>query len=897
MPRATPTPPRRSSDAVNSSASTISLNFHSQHLARWVTVHTGSQRAMKWAAAALATALVAASCTPGDGPESIPLPTSPDTTTTTTTTTVATTTTTTSTTLAPPTYEATIRRTTDGVPHISGRDRADLAFGQGYVSGGDYGCTLLDQVIKVRGERSKAFGPGTNGENVTSDFGWRAIDVIGVAATDWESAAPSVVEQFEGFASGWNQHLDDQGNDGLTGWCEGADWIRPIEPVEVYAYARSVALLASGESFVDFIAAALPPTDPDDGDASSPSPPRTPVSGDVDFSLLRPVDVGSNAWAIGSDRTATGEGSILVANPHFPWEGELRFAEFHLTVPGEINVYGAQLAGLPGVGIGFTDGVAWSHTASAGHRFTAYTLDLDPVSPTSYLVDGEPQAMIATDHTVEILRADGTVDTETRTLHRTEYGPVIDFPGVGWTDERVLTYRDANIDNDEFLELYDDLLDVTDLDDLRETHARHQGVPLFNTVAVGADGGTWYADTSATPNLSDEAQQLLLQRRLDDVGLTNLAFDQGVVLLDGSDSRFRWEEVDGARDPGLVPFDAQPQVERTDYVFNANDSYWIPSDEFTLDGDFSVLHGEREVAQSMRTRQNIAALSNTNPLGLSGPDGLFDADEARTATFDNTAQTALLLRAPVAGACAANPAVDVGDLVVDEVIVLAAQTVDLTGACTVLSGWDGRFDLESAGALLWREFIQQFPDAALRSSGQLFSEPFDPVRPTQTPAGFVEDPSDVLQALARAVQIVTIAGFATDSTLGSAQFTERSGERIALHGGTGREGVTNVVEWSDDNSSNEPAPVREEPVVPGAALRSVGSPVNFGTSFVLTVDFSNGAPEASAILTYGQSANRSSDMFSSQMVRFSEKAWRTVAFTEEAIEADPRLDTTVVVQP
>jgi acyl-homoserine-lactone acylase len=222
-------------------------------------------------------------------------------------------------------------------------------------------------------------------------------------------------------------------------------------------------------------------------------------------------------------------------------------------VPGEINIYGAQLTGLPGVGIGFTDGVAWSHTVSAGHRFTAYTLDLDPSSPTAYLVDGEPQQMDSTDHTVEILRADGTVDTETRTLYRTEYGPVIDFPGVGWTDEHVLTYRDANIDNDEFIEFYDDLLDVTSLDDLRETHARHQGVPLFYTIAVDAEGATWYADTAATPNLSDEAEQLFLQRRIDDVGLTNLALDQGVVLLDGSDSRFRWENVAGARDPGLVP--------------------------------------------------------------------------------------------------------------------------------------------------------------------------------------------------------------------------------------------------------------------------------------------------------------------------------------------------------
>ncbi|MFT6292988.1 MAG: acyl-homoserine-lactone acylase, partial [Ilumatobacter sp.] len=488
--------------------------------------------------------------------------------------------------MLPPTFEATIRRTTDGVPHISGRDRNDLAFGQGYVSGEDYGCTLLDQVLKVRGERSRFLGPGGSGENIESDFAWHSIDIDGVARADWETVSADVNDQFNAFAAGWNQHLQDQGGNELPGWCEGAEWIRPIDAIEVYTYARSVALLASGANFTDFIATAEPPAPPVE-DAPEPVEARVPrIDPTADFSPLSRGDIGSNAWAIGKDRTETGAGSMLVANPHFPWEGELRFTEVHLTVEGDIDIYGAQLSGLPGVGIGFTKDVAWSHTVSAGHRFTAYTLDLVPESPTTYLVDGEPQEMVATDYTVEILRPDGTVDTETRTLYRSEYGPIIDFPGVGWSDTQVLSYRDANIDNDEFIEFYADLIDVQSLGDLKATHALHQGVPLFNTVAVGAGGNTWYADTSATPNLSAEAELLYQQQRASGEGLANVAFGQGVILLDGSDSRFRWEEVEGARDPGLVPFTEQPAAERTDYVFNANDSFWVPSDEFVLSANF-----------------------------------------------------------------------------------------------------------------------------------------------------------------------------------------------------------------------------------------------------------------------------------------------------------------------
>ncbi|MGA9276431.1 penicillin acylase family protein [Ilumatobacter sp.] len=836
--------------------------------------------------------LLVVACRPGSGPESIPLPTSPDTTTTTSTTTSTTTTTTTTT--VPPTFEATIRTTTDGIPHIEGRDRADISFGQGYVSGETYGCTLLDQILKVTGERSLYLGPGANGENVDSDFAWRALDLIGRAEVDFPASSDAVIEQFEAFTTGWNQYLADEGGRDLPGWCTGAEWVRPIDPIEVYAYARSIALLASGANFTDYIATAQPP-DPDDPavDAQPDAPAVEP-----DFSLLVPTGIGSNAWAIGADRIEGGTGSALVANPHLPWEGALRYAEVQLTVPGDVDIYGVQLAGLPGIATGYTSGVAWSHTASAGHRYTLYTLDLDPASPTTYLIDGEPHEMTSSEHAVEILRPDGTIDTETRRLYESEYGPIINFPNVAWTNETVLSYRDANLDNDEAIEFSTDLLDVEDLAELQETDARHQGIAQSNTVAVGADGDVWYADTSATPKLSAEAELLYAQDRFLGQSFARTAFEEGVILLDGSDSRFRWEEVEGARDPGLVPYDEQPQTERRDYVFNANDSFWVPNDRFRITGDYSVLHGQQDAPLSMRTRQNAMVLAEDDPLDLAGPDDDFSAEELRDAAFDNTAQTAALLREPVVAACRAAAPVPVDAVLLDDDSeALPAETVDLTPACDVLDEWDGRFNLDSAGAVLWRETMTRFADQDFTTVGPLFSEPFDPADPTETPAGFTTDPTPVVQALARAVQTITQAGFEVDATMGAAQFTERSGERIPLHGGTSHDGVTNVVGWSDLANSSEPAPTRGELVTPNGDLRGDGYPVNDGTSFVMVVDFSSGEPDASAILTYGNTGHRESDIFASQTVRFSEKNWRQILDTDAEIDADPNLTEVTVTQP
>ena len=194
--------------------------------------------------------------------------------------------------------------------------------------------------------------------------------------------------------------------------------------------------------------------------------------------------------------------------------------------------------------------------------------------------------MTPTDHEVEVLQPDGSTTVERRTLWSSEYGPIIDFPGLGWTATTTLTYRDANIDNDEFAEQYVAMMTAQSFDEFVAAHRDHQGVPLFNTIAVSNDGRAWYADTSATPNLSDEAEALYLER-LDTDPITGIARENGVVLLDGSDSRFAWEEAPGARDPGLVPFDEMPMVERSDYVFNANDSFWMPHATEMLAGDYS----------------------------------------------------------------------------------------------------------------------------------------------------------------------------------------------------------------------------------------------------------------------------------------------------------------------
>ena len=793
------------------------------------------------------------------------------------------------------TYRATIRRTSAGVPHISADSSADLAFGQGWASGEDRACDLADQVVKIRGERARWFGAGEDDANVDSDIAWKAIGIFERASDDWEDASDDAVELITAFTAGWNAQLDEVGADGLAGWCAGEEWVRPLEPVEVYAYARSVALQASGGAITSFIASAQPP--PGTGGnttSSSGETAGTPV-------VPAPQDLGSNGWAIGGERSADG-GGMLVANPHFPWEGALRFWEVHLTIPGELDAYGVQLSGLPGIGIGFTENFAWTHTVSAGNRFTAYRLELVPGSPTTYVYGGGQREMTSEDVTVEVRGGDGRLREVTRTMWSSHYGPIIDFPGFGWTDAATITYRDANIDNDEFVDQYLGMLTADDFDEFVAVHERVQGVPLFNTIAVSEDGRAWYADTSATPNLSDKAIAAYDEAVETDF-LVAAAADLGAVLLDGSDPRFEWVEEKGARDPGLVPYDDLPQVERGDYVFNANDSFWLPHADNVLDGDYSPLHGRQRTARTPRTRENAVVLGDRSDDGPAGHDGAFTLRELADAALQNRGYTSRALLGDVVARCDPATSLDLPELPAEgDRPGLPAATVDVTAACNVLANWDGVYDLDRRGPLIWREMLGQLEAAELREDGRLWAEPFDAKRPVETPGGLAappaEAPDPVLELLGRAVQILGAAGVPVDATLGEVQFALRNGTRVPIHGGNSFDGTTNIVGYTSP-SILDPAleEIEREFVAPNSQLARVagytGYLVNNGTSFLLAVAFTEDGPRARVFLNYSNTEDRTNPNYLEATQRFSAKDWRTAALTDAQIDAEATTTKTV----
>ena len=60
--------------------------------------------------------------------------------------------------------------------------------------------------------------------------------------------------------------------------------------------------------------------------------------------------------------------------------------------------------------------------------------------------------------------------------------------------------------------------------------------------------------------------------------LQYLFLSKGLVILDGSKAMNDWLETDSPI-PNTEPFERRPLIESEQYVFNANDSYWLSDPE------------------------------------------------------------------------------------------------------------------------------------------------------------------------------------------------------------------------------------------------------------------------------------------------------------------------------
>ncbi len=303
--------------------------------------------------------------------------------------------------------------------------------------------------------------------------------------------------------------------------------------------------------------------------------------------------------------------------------------------------------------------------------------------------------MTAEDITVETLQADGSVGSETRTLYRSQYGPMLQFevsgiPVLNWSSLKAYTLRDANAENARLLNQFFRWNRADSFEEFVSLHGSVLGVPWVNTVATGPGKPAYYGDITVVPNVPDSKVTECLTALSPVFG--QLA--PGLPLLDGARAACQWDTDADAPAPGVFGPGNLPSLTRDDWVHNCNDSYWATNPAQPLTG-FAAIIGDEETPRTLRTRkcmqQVIQRLDGSD--GRPGSTG-FDLANLQDTVLDSSLMSEQLAR----------------DTVLDAYCPLgtlpgsSGLPVDISEACTVLRAWDGRNNLASVGGHIWREF-------------------------------------------------------------------------------------------------------------------------------------------------------------------------------------------------
>lgn len=769
-------------------------------------------------------------------------------------------------------YDVDIRTDSFGIPHIEADDYGSIGYGLGYVQARDNLCVLAEDFLTINGRRAEFLGRdgsysipanGTTASNVESDFFWSFVLTDARLDALEEAAAGPAAAATRGFAEGYSRYVretKDGKHAGRHAACRDAAWLREIDARDIYRRYFRLGVLASSSVFVNEIAGAAPPapgeileTPPIDSILDTLQPSDMPL-GDL--------DIGSNMYGLGPEATQTGQ-SMLFGNPHFPWEGSERLYQMHLTIPGELDIFGASLYGVPAVLIGFNEHVAWSHTVSTAYRFSFYELKLNPGDPTQYLYDGEFVDMESEDVTIRIREADGSVTEATRTLYRSHYGPMLELsvsgiPVLSWNGLAAYTLRDANAENTRLINQFFAWNRAASLDEFIDLHAEILGAPWVNTVATGPGEPVYYGDVTVVPNVPDSKVTECATLLTPVLG----QLMSGLPLLDGSRSACEWDTDPDAPAPGIFGPGNLPTLVRQDHVSNMNDSHWLTNPQEPLTGFASII-GQEETERSLRTRLGILQIQRR----LDGTDGLpgtgFTLDNLQQIVLDSSIYSGELARDAVIGSIC-----PLGAVLAD------SGPVDVSAACNVFADWDLATNLDSRGGHLWREFWTRASESLLPVGPDvppLWLTPFSVDDPVNTPRDLNALNPLVQAALGDAVTAVTDAGFALDAPMGEVQYSGIHEERIPIFGDLG-------------NATGSFT------VTGGAPLDETGYAVLRGNSYIQTVTWDEGGtPIAEGFVTYSQSTDPASPHYKDQTRRYSTKEWVPFRFTEDQIAADPGL--------
>jgi acyl-homoserine-lactone acylase len=279
----------------------------------------------------------------------------------------------------------TVRRDIWGIPHISAKTEEAGAFALGYCQAED----RLDQIFRnyrlAAGHMAEAFGR----DWIEHDYQQRVVRHETVSKQYVENHMPRDVLRFiEAFQDGIRTYMKENPDRIPSHACE-------IHPYDAVAVARYVIY----------------------------GWPLGTIVEELRRGTGRGPRLYSNEWSVMPRRTAD-NCSVLLIDPHVPWEGVFRFYEHRLEA-GDLKVCGFAVVGAPGIGLGHNDHLGWACTTGGPDTADVYEEIRNPKSPWQYRYEETWRDVEVTEEEIRYKDHDGSIKSEKHKIYRTHHGPVI----------------------------------------------------------------------------------------------------------------------------------------------------------------------------------------------------------------------------------------------------------------------------------------------------------------------------------------------------------------------------------------------------------------------------------------------------------------------------------------
>lgn len=545
-----------------------------------------------------------------------------------------------------------------GVPHVYARNLEELGYGFGWAQVHSHGDALLRLYGTARGRGAEYWGA----DYLASDRLMHALGIPQSGPAALAAQPPAFRRYLQAFAAGINAYAEAH----PEALADDVEAVLPVEAADVFRHGqRQLFTFAS---------------------LTSNRPPIVQLSG-------QPVDapLGSNTWAIGLSRSASGH-AMLLQNPHLPWgEPLMRFYEAHLAGPG-VNVYGATLLGMPGIAIGFNEHLGWSHTVNTVDVLDTYRLRL---AGDGYLFDGAVRPFDVRRHVLRVRQSDGTTRVDTVVARRSVQGPVVQM-----TDSTAIAVRAPLLQRHGALRQWWDMGRARSLDAFEAVLERLQ-IPMFTVSYADRDGHIFYLFNGQVP---DRAQG-------------DYAYWQQAVP--GDTRATLWTSI---HDYSELPKVTDPS---TGFLQNSNSPPWfatLPS--LLLPSDYPAYMAPQWLLQ--REQRGLRMLLDD-----------------RSVTFDELVAMRYSNRMLLA------------NRVLGDLLPAARRSEDalVREAVDVLARWDGAANAESRGALLFTMWVRAHCQGPVTNPCG-FEQPWQPEHPLSTPRDLagVEQAVAVLGSVAAQVQ-------------------------------------------------------------------------------------------------------------------------------------------------